>query len=292
MEFESRSMDLGGQIHRAVAFFLLAADRWWHAVLQGWRRGSCISPNKVRFRGLKLESAGQTLLRAVISLATMVLPWWETEVVMVRSSAASLNKVWLHSFSDCNSSLYLPTLARGGSREFDGRLFSLRWWLKAICGGKLHSTASQVPPFSSTCSGCFGRRRRMVGFLHEADLPRSRDTKICYTHSVAIDCQPTMKANWWPLSSDRNPDASSTSSRRPCLELAMALSVNLEPSGEVPGAEDDGHGQSSVYHIHGGGPDCFPVLLLGVYFVKVRDSLVIFMLSCVPTVNCNRRFEI
>jgi hypothetical protein len=291
MEFEGRSTDLSGQIHCVVGFLLLAAGRWWQVVWHGRMRSSRIPPNKVRIGGLKREYSGQTLLRVVDFLFAVVLPWWKTKMVMARSTAISLNKVCVQSLSYCESSPRPPPLARGGSPEFDGRWFFLMWWLEALGVGELISMASEVLMFSCTCCGCFGRRRKAVIIAREIDLSWSSDTKICGALSVAFDCRPTLMANCWPMSSDEISDASSTSRRRPCSELVVVFIVNSESSGDVPGVELDGCNRSSLYHSYGGGPDCFLLILLEVYFVIVGVFSDISALSDVPTVTCTRRFE-
>jgi hypothetical protein len=274
-----------------MGVLFLAACCWWQAVVLGRLRGLCISPNKVRIGGLKLESAGQILLQVVDFFIAVVLPWWKPKMATAKSTTASSNKVFVRRLSHCESLSPLPPLARGGSLEFDGRLFSLLWGLDAHGVGELISMVSEVLFFSSTCSGCYERRRKTVVFVREVNLPWSRDTKICGTHSVGFDCRPTLMAIWWPLSANMISDASSTSMRRPCSELAVALIVNLEPSGDVPGTELDGRGRSSLFHSCGGRPDCLFLFLTRVFFVIVRDFSGFYALSDVPNVICTRRFE-
>ena len=56
---ESRVVDLGGQIRRAVAFFLVAAVRRWQAELHATSTEARISPNKVRTGSFELGFSSQ-----------------------------------------------------------------------------------------------------------------------------------------------------------------------------------------------------------------------------------------
>jgi hypothetical protein len=73
------------------------------------------------------------------------------------------------------------------------------------------------------------------------------------------------------LSSESISGASSTFIRRPFEELAVEFFVILKPSGIVPGSGVGDHGGSSSSLRCGGGPDCVPLVILRVLFVKVRD---------------------
>jgi hypothetical protein len=69
----------------------------------------------------------------------------------------------------------------------------------------------------------------------------------------------------------------------------MALNVDSEPSGAVPGAGDEGHYWSSLLLGCGGGPDCVFQHLRRVFSIKDRDLVIIFVFSLFPFVLCTRR---
>ena len=81
---ESRLADLGGQICRAVAFFLVAAVRRWQVELHATSTEACISPNKVRTGSFELGFSGQPWSRVVLCLLDAAL----------RRSELDEEKIW------------------------------------------------------------------------------------------------------------------------------------------------------------------------------------------------------
>ena len=128
MAYESRSTDLGGQIRRAVVFFLLAAVRRWQAVLQATSMKTRISPNKVRTGSIELGLSGQPWIRVFLHLLDVVL-WWSE--FLLKKRFASFHKAELLLL--CCFFFDLHPLA-SGSAEFDGGSMHFAWRREARLG--------------------------------------------------------------------------------------------------------------------------------------------------------------
>ena len=250
---------------------------------------SRIPLNKVRKGFLEWSFSGQARLRVVLLLLAVVLPWRKPKTAVTCTLHNSFfNKACSSAFCCCKSFLSLSPPACGGSLEFENGLVIHMRWPEA---GSFILLMDEVFSFSFAHIGGVGRKRNIRRDV-EKKLSWSSDTEFWSTISAAFFCRPTLKASWWPYSPEF-PGICSTSMRRPCAELDVALNISFESSGVVPGAEDDGRGWSSLVSDEddGGGPNCISPFLYNVFFVKFRGLVVISDFLLVPNVNCTCRWK-
>jgi hypothetical protein len=209
----------------------------------------------------------------------VVLPWREPNAATLETPCVSLNKVCFWAFCCCNFSSYLSPPARGGSLEFDDGLVILVRRSK-ICPCCWVSEIGLATVFSVSHHGGVEKRRHGADLWLQIQWCWSSDTKFRASFSVAIACLPTQLAFWWPsYSPAASPGVSATSRWRPSAEFDAAFSVFPEPSGSVPGADEDGRSLCFICISGDRGPDGFLQLLCRVFYVKCRD-LSIFMCLC------------
>jgi hypothetical protein len=99
-----------------LCFLCFAVSHRWKAAAQAVLRGTCIPPNKVCSRSLKLGYVDQIRLHVVV-LASTVLSWGEPKAAAEKTTVGSLNKVYVQSFCYCEF-LHLPPSATGVRRQF------------------------------------------------------------------------------------------------------------------------------------------------------------------------------
>jgi hypothetical protein len=284
MEYEGRLVDLGDQIQRTVEFFFCVVSCWWQVVMQVWKRGSRIPPNKVRIRSLELEFLGQIWLCVVALLLAAVLPWGEPKAVTVKGAIGSLNKVHLVC-SCCNSSLHLPPLARGGSSGFDGG-FVIMVQQPAAWFFRWASAASAVvldPP----SRGGSGRRKKQGEPSYARGRRRLGRCNIKSVTSVAKDCQPNLTAEGRLCRMRVEHPLFNLQNWRPFNGVAVAEFVFYTPSGAVPGGVDDGQ-RRLQFIIDGAGfvLDCLFLLVSRMVSVKEEDLFLVWFYVRGLSVTC------
>lgn len=285
MPYEGRFLDLGGQIHGAVSFLALAVLRWWQAVAQARPWKPRIPPNKARFGSSERGFTGHSLLCFVLLLLGTVLSWWEPNALKMVGTSSFLNKVWIPVFLGYNISLYLPSPARGGCLEFNGGLVCTVKWLKAGFSGSWWFQPRRALSSSSRRHG--GGRGVLEAALcgstvnnHGVVMPNLE------VHSRCRSWRPTLATSRWSWLLAFIASTSPTSMRRPFSRRAMATLFPAVPSGSVPGAEVEGHGDCLRFSGGGRGPDCIPNFCCRVCSVKCRGCIAFVWFFKVPTVTC------
>ena len=163
----------------------------------------------------------------------------------------------------------LPPPTCGGSSGFDGGLaFNVRWLKASSCCR--FSNQFEAVLFSYLRGGV--EEERHADLWCRSRRRWSSDTEARAASSAAVVCLPTQMALWRPLSSPAVVSGdSSTSRRRPFAECEAALLVSSAPSGDVPGAGDDGCSQCSWCDGGDRGPDGVFHLIRRVISVNSRD---------------------
>lgn len=255
----SSSSDLVGRIWRVLGFLFFTTLLWWQELLYVGMQISEISENKAEIWSFSVWLAWCGTGRLSLSFSDQ-LPRWKAKEKILK--AGSFNKhgsllIW---------SQVLVLEAFGGS--------------VLLSGGALL--------FSFSRRGGV-RRKKQARLSHcGIELLRSWGTaKYRRTLSAAVVCQPTqMASRWHALTPASFPGVLSTSLERPSSEFAVALHVESETSGLVPVSVAGGYSWDSNFIGGGrGGPDGFSLSSCRVFYAKVWDCFVIFILQHVPHVN-------
>lgn len=203
----------------------------------------------------------------------------------MKDPSNSFNKVRSVVYYRCRSSLHLLPLTHGVRSGFDGRFaFFVRWLKARSCRGV--SISGEAMFFSASLHGGVGEREYLAELRLGNRRRWSSDTADGVPSSTTDDCLPTQLALWWPSPLRAVvPGVCSTSRWRLLAEYEAATLFFSEPSGDVPGAGEDGCTLHSWCDGSHRGPDCRFQLLSKVFSVNSRDLFAFYYFCKVLTIN-------